>query len=144
MKKNEYLSLITKPSPVLKNGLLAALSGGTLSALAEGLSLLLEGPLAFAEEEAAKAVTLFFVGAASLLTALGLFSRLGALFGAGLFLPVTGFSNAITSAALDAKAEGFLLGEGSKIFSVAGPVLLYAAFFGTLYGLLYYATGVLL
>ena len=58
--------------------------------------------------------------------------------GAGTLVPITGFANSVTSSAIDAKSEGFISGIGTKIFSVAGPVILYATLSGTLFGFIYY------
>ena len=68
-------------------------------------------------------VTIIFVSA--LLTGLGIFDKLGQLFGAGTFVPISGFSNALTSAALESKAEGLIYGIGSNMFKLAGSVITY-------------------
>ena len=81
-------------------------------------------------------VTLIFISA--VLTALGLFDRIAKYAGAGTLVPVTGFANAVVSQAMDAKNEGYVLGVGAKIFTVAGPVILYGISFGVLYGVIYY------
>ena len=90
-----------------------------------------------AEEKTAAtlvAVTLIFLSV--LTTALGIFDNLARVAGAGTLVPVTGFANAVVSPALDAKSEGCILGVGAKIFTVAGPVLLYAVLGGAIYGTL--------
>ena len=84
------------------------------------------------------AVTLILIAIASLATALGFFDRLAVFAGAGTLVPVTGFSNAVTSSAIDTRSEGFIAGVGTKIFTVAGPVILYATLAGSAYGLIYY------
>ena len=66
------------------------------------------------------------------------FDILAVFAGAGTLVPVTGFSNAVTSSAIDTKSEGLVAGVGTKIFTVAGPVILYATLAGTAYGLIYY------
>ena len=81
-------------------------------------------------------VTLIFL--AALLTALGIFDKIARHAGAGTLVPVTGFSNAVVSQAMDAKSEGYVLGVGAKIYTVAGPVILYGLLSGTVYGLIYY------
>jgi hypothetical protein len=80
------------------------------------------------------------VGLSALLTAIGVFDRIAKAAGAGTLVPITGFANAVVSAAIDAKSEGFILGLGSAIFTVAGPVLLYGTAAGTLYGVIYWIT----
>ena len=88
-------------------------------------------------------VTLTFILIGAFLSALGIYDRIAHVAGAGTLVPVTGFANSITSAALDTKNEGFVLGVGSKIFTVAGPVILYSTVFGMLYGLIYYLMGLM-
>ena len=81
-------------------------------------------------------VTLVFL--AALLTGIGVFDRVAKHAGAGTLVPITGFANSVVSPAIDTKAEGLVLGVGAKIFTVAGPVLLYATLAGTLYGVIYW------
>ena len=83
-------------------------------------------------------VTVSLIFIASLLTALGIFDKIARFAGAGTLVPVTGFSNAVTSQAMDAKSEGCILGVGSKIFTVAGPVILFGLLSGAVYGVIYY------
>ena len=142
MDRKEKLNLIEKhspKSPVLKNSLWAFFGGGAICALGEGVRLLL---LYFgvSTEDAPMYVTLLFIFFGSLLTALGVFDCLARRFGAGTLVPVTGFSNSITSEAVEARYEGYILGVGAKIFTVAGPVIAYSLFSGALYGVILYFT----
>ena len=84
-------------------------------------------------------ISLIFL--ASVLTALGIFDRIARFGGAGTLVPITGFSNAITSQAIDAKSEGAVLGVGAKIFTVAGPVILYGISAGAIYGIIRFIFG---
>ena len=77
---------------------------------------------------------------AALLTALNVFDNIAKFAGAGTLVPITGFSNAVVSPALDTKAEGFILGVGAKIFTVAGPVILYGTLASVIYGVILYIT----
>ena len=81
-------------------------------------------------------VSLIFI--AVLLTGLGIFDNIAKIAGAGTLVPITGFANAVSSQAIDSKSEGYILGVGAKMFSVAGPVIVYALVSGTLYGVIYY------
>ena len=81
-------------------------------------------------------VTLIFI--AAILTALGIFDKIARHAGAGTLVPVTGFSNAVVSEAMDSKSEGYVLGVGAKIYTVAGPVILYGILSGFVYGVVYY------
>ncbi len=135
----EYKKLTNKhapSSPIIKNSLLAFLAGGFICFSGELLQILFS--LAVPKKDAYTYVTLFFILLSSILTALGIFDKIARIVGAGTLVPVTGFSNSVTSAAIDTRAEGFVLGVGSKIFTVAGPVILYAVFSGTVYGIFHY------
>lgn len=83
-------------------------------------------------------VTITMIVLAALLTAFGLFDKIARYAGAGTLVPVTGFSNAVVSEAMDAKSEGFILGVGAKIYTVAGPVILFGITSGVVYGVIYY------
>ena len=83
-------------------------------------------------------VTVTYIVLASLATAFGFFDKIARYGGAGTLVPVTGFSNAVTSSAIDNRSEGYISGVGAKIFTVAGPVILYSTISGTVYGIIYY------
>ena len=83
-------------------------------------------------------VTLVFL--AILLTGLGVFDNIAKYAGAGTLVPITGFATAVASPAIDSRAEGYVLGVGAKIFTVAGPVLLYGTLAGAVYGVIYWLT----
>ena len=80
---------------------------------------------------------------AALLTSLGFFDNVARYAGAGTLVPVTGFSNAVVSEAMDSKSEGIILGVGAKIFTVAGPVILFGITSGVVYGVIYYTVGLI-
>ena len=139
MNENEKKELIKKYSPhstLLKNSALAFLFGGALCTLGE-LLLRLYSHLGVDESTAGTLVTVTMIGLAALLTALGIFDSIARFAGAGTLVPVTGFSNAVTSSAMDSRSEGVLLGVGAKIYTIAGPVSLYGILSGVLYGVLY-------
>ena len=122
---------------VLKNSSLAFISGGLISLGAEALRRLFIS-LNFSEKDALTLVGVTLITVASLLTAIGVFDKIARHAGAGTLVPITGFSNAITSEALDSKSEGLILGLGAKIFTVAGPVILYGITSGVIYGIIYF------
>ena len=132
----KYAQAHAPKSPVVKNCLKAFLFGGLICAIGEGFLLLYGELLSLSKDDAGAltSVTLIFV--AILLTALGIFDRIAKHAGAGTFVPITGFANAVASPAIDAHAEGLVLGVGAKIFTVAGPVLLYGTLAGAVYGLI--------
>lgn len=85
--------------------------------------------------------SIILVGASALCTGFGWYAKLAKHAGAGTLVPITGFSNAICSSAIEAKSEGYVLGVGTKIFTIAGPVILYGCAASVIYGLLYYLFG---
>ena len=82
--------------------------------------------------------TLIFI--ASLLTGIGIFDKIAKHAGAGTLVPITGFSNAVTSSAIEFKNEGYILGLGAKMFLIAGPVIVYGTVASVVYGLIYWIT----
>ena len=86
-------------------------------------------------------VTLIFLGA--LLTALGVFDKIAKHAGAGTLVPITGFSNAVISPALDDKSEGLVMGVGAKMFTISGPVIVYGVVSSVIYGFIYWLLGVI-
>ena len=134
----KYAAAHAPKSPILRNCARAFLVGGLICAIGQGLMKLYGDVLGLVRDEASawSAITLVFL--AVVLTALGVFDKIAKFAGAGTLVPITGFANAVASPAIDSRAEGFVLGVGSKIFTVAGPVLLYGTLSGALYGIIYY------
>jgi len=126
-----------KKSPVVKDGIKAFLSGGAVCTAAEGLKALYMH-LGMSETDAGTLVSCTLIFLTSLLTGLGVFDKIARHTGAGTLVPISGFANAVTSSAVDAKTEGFVLGVGAKIFTIAGPVILYGISAGTVYGVIYW------
>lgn len=135
--KKKLIKRYTPKSKHFKNISLAFLFGGFLCGVGEGLrSLYLY--LGAKADIALTLVSLSLILLAALLTLFGVFDKIARLAGAGTLVPITGFSNAVVSEAMDSKSEGFVLGVGSKIFTVAGPVILFGISSGVIYGLIYY------
>lgn len=142
LDKKNYKKLAesaSKGSPIMKNCLCAFLFGGAICAAAQGLGNVYRMFLEKKDAASLTSVTLIFI--AVLLTGLGVFDKIASHAGAGTLVPITGFANAVASCAIDSKAEGFVLGVGAKIFTIAGPVILYGTFAGFLYGIIYAVTG---
>ena len=123
-------------SPLLTDCLRAFLVGGAICAFAQGGTMLF-GLLPLSEADARLCSSLVLIFLAVLLTALGLFDDIAKFAGAGTLVPITGFANAMASEAVDSRTEGLVLGVGAKMFSVAGPVILYGTAASVLYGLIY-------
>ena len=133
-----YVEARAPRSPIAKNCLWAFLVGGSICLFAEGLNQIFTRVCHFSREDASVITAILLVLIAATLTALGVFDRIAKVAGGGTLVPITGFANAVASPAIDARAEGFVLGVGAKIFTVAGPVLLYGTAAGAVYGIIYW------
>lgn len=133
--KKEIIKRFSPKTKVFKNSLLAFIFGGAICTGAELLKCLYIH-LGASEDNVLTLVGITLIGIASFMTALGVFDTVARLAGAGTLVPITGFSNAVTSQALDARSEGMVLGVGAKIFTVAGPVILYGLSAGIIYGII--------
>ena len=115
----------------------AFLVGGAICVIGQILLSLLE-TYGFDKDEAGIWTSIILVGVSAICTGFGWYQRLAKLAGAGTLVPITGFSNAISSCAIEARSEGPILGVGTKIFTIAGPVLLFGCTAATVYGVIYY------
>ncbi len=126
-----------KSSPTAKNCVFAFLVGGLICTLAEALTDIYS-LLGLDRDTAGTLTSVTLVFIAAVLTGFGVFDKLAKHAGAGTLVPITGFANAVVSPAIDSRSEGLVLGVGAKIFTVAGPVLLYGTLAGALYGFIYW------
>lgn len=146
MDSNAKLELIKKHSPrtkVFKNSILSFLIGGVICVVGQ-LLMELYSYIGFDKKTTGILVTVSLIFVAALLTSLGVFDKIARHAGAGTLVPVTGFSNAVVSQAMDAKSEGCVLGVGAKIYTVAGPVILFGLLSGVVYGVIYYIYGMIM
>ena len=125
-------------SPMGKNCLWAFLVGGVICMIGQVLLLLYRDLLGLEQKDAGTLCSVTLIFAAVLLSGLGVFEKIAKHAGGGTLVPITGFANSVVSPAIDSKAEGLVLGVGAKIFSVAGPVLLYGTLAGAIWGVIYY------
>ena len=125
-------------SPIGKNCLNAFLIGGLICAIGQGFNDIYHLACGFSKDDAGLLTSVSLVFISVFLTAIGVFDEIAKFAGAGTLVPITGFANAVVSPAIDSKSEGFILGVGAKIFTIAGPVLLYGILSGTIYGVIYY------
>ena len=140
MSKEEYAAYVKAKmprSPLGKDLLLAFLVGGLICCIGQAFGDLYRA-LGAAEEDAAvwTSITMVFFGA--LFTGLGFYERLAKYAGAGTLVPITGFANSVASPALEFRTEGMVLGLAAKIFSIAGPVILYGIGASAVYGFVYW------
>ena len=125
-------------SKAWKNIPLAFLIGGLICAIGEaGIHILTE--FCGVEQKTASAwISIGLVAASAVCTGQGWYAKLGNHAGAGTLVPITGFANGVVYSAIEARTEGWILGIGTKIFTIAGPVILYGTAASMVYGILYY------
>lgn len=126
-----------KKSPMIKDTLFAFLFGGLICLFAELLFTLYQY-LGISEDNARLTVTITLIFLTCLLTGLGVFDEIAKLGGAGTFVPITGFANAVVSPAIDYTAEGYVLGMAANMFKIAGPVIVYGTVSSVIYGVIYW------
>ena len=144
MNKETYKRYVTAHaphSPTGKNCLFAFFVGGGICTLGQGLRDIYERLCHMPKEDAGTLTSVTLILLAVILTGLGVFDKLAKHAGAGTLVPITGFANSVVSPAIDSHAEGLVLGVGAKIFTVAGPVLLYGTLAGAVYGVIYWICG---
>ena len=137
MTPKEYQALVKQmspPSPIVKNTALAFLVDGAICTLGQLLSHWY-GTLGLDASDAGTATSVTLVFLSALATGLGLYHKLARWAGAGTLVPITGFANAVVSPAVDYQAEGLITGAAVKMFTVAGPVIVFGTAASVLYGL---------
>ena len=139
---SEYVKGMNPPSPMGKNVLKAFLVGGAICCLGQAIG---DGyqALGLTEEDASTAVSMTLVFLSTFFTALGLYHKLARHAGAGTLVPITGFANSVASPAIDFRAEGLITGTAVKMFSVAGPVIVFGTAAAVVYGLVIWVMGLL-
>lgn len=140
MSDKEYIEYVEKKNPKSKlsiNCLKAFLIGGLICTVGQGF-LNLYKYLGADKETASTLVTVTMVFLGALLTGLNIYPKIAKHGGAGTLVPVTGFSNAVSAPALEAKTEGYVLGVGAKIFTIAGPVILFGTLSSVICGIVYF------
>ena len=140
MDKKKYSDLVKEKSPssyTFMECIRAFLFGGGICAFGEVLFEFYKR-IGAEEKQGRTLVSLSLIFIASLLTMFGVFDKIAKHAGAGTLVPITGFSNAVTSAAIEFKSEGLVMGVGSKMFVIAGPVIVYGILASFIYGVIYY------
>ena len=140
MTEKEYDKLVREAmpkSPILKDCVNAFWIGGSICALGQGI---MNGYMALGLEklDASTAMSMTLVALSALLTGLSLYDNIAKYAGAGTLVPITGFANSIAAPAIEFKTEGFILGVGAKMFTIAGPVIVYGVSASVVYGLIYW------
>ena len=142
MTPQEYDKLIkdmAPKSPIVKDCFHAFWVGGSICTLGQ---LILNGYLSLGLEktDAGTAMSITLVALSALLTGLSLYDNIAKFAGAGTLVPITGFANAVAAPAVEFKTEGFILGVGAKMFTIAGPVIVYGVSASVVYGIVYWIT----
>ena len=145
ISKSKYSEIVNKaspPSPIFKNCLAAFIVGGFICVLGELLGVLFS-EIGAGQQQTKMLVPVTLIFLSAFLTAIKLFDNIGKFAGAGTLVPITGFANAVTSAAIEFKTEGFILGVGAKMFTIAGPVIVYGTVASVIYGVIYWITTIM-
>lgn len=138
MTNTEYSKLadsMSPKSPTLRNVIMAYLFGGLICVAGQGL-MALYGSFGLSDEHVAMAVPITLVFAGALFTGLRVFDNIAKLAGAGTLVPITGFANAVVSPAMEFKSEGLVMGLSARMFSIAGPVLVFGISSSVIYGII--------
>ena len=141
MTERDYGKLVNNlcpESPMGKDCIWAFCIGGLICTLGQAF-LNLYGYLGLEKELAGTAASMTLVASSALLTGLSLYDNIAKYAGAGTLVPITGFANAVAAPAVEFKTEGFILGVGAKMFTIAGPVIVYGVSASVVYGLIYWA-----
>ncbi len=141
MDKKTYERIAKQKKPkkyVLKHSLYAFISGGIIGAIAQGILDILMNYFDFSQEKAVPVMSMTLVVAACILTGLGWYDKLADKAGAGMFIPITGFANSMTSSALESKSEGLVLGIGSNMFKLGGTVITFGIVSSFILGVIRY------
>lgn len=140
-KKYEQMAQSTNPkSKVLKDCLMAFLVGGLICDVGQFVHNIIAGFGYYPEEQVSSIVSIIMVFIGALLTGTGIYCKIAQFGGAGTVVPITGFSNAVVSPAIEFKKEGFVFGVAAKMFTIAGPVLVYGIGTSVIIGIIYYIT----
>ena len=140
MTEKQYGKLVEEmspKSPIGKDCINAFWIGGVICVIGQ-LLVNWYGNLGLDKEAAGTAASMTLVALSALLTGLSLYDNLAKHAGAGTLVPITGFANAIAAPAVEFKTEGFILGVGAKMFTIAGPVIVYGVSASVVYGFIYW------
>ena len=137
-QKFKTISEQTNPKPkIVRNSARAFLVGGAICTIGQIFQELLM-KYGFQEEEVKMLLPIIMVFLGALLTGVGIYDKIASYAGAGTIVPITGFSNAVVAPAIEFKKEGFVFGVAAKMFTIAGPVLVYGIGSSVIIGIIYY------
>ena len=142
MTEREYGKLVQQMSPkssLGKDCIFAFVIGGAICTLGQFFINLYQS-LGIGKTDAGTLASMTLVALSALLTGFSLYDNIAKFAGAGTLVPITGFANSIAAPAVEFKTEGFILGVGAKMFTIAGPVIVYGVSASVVYGLIYWIT----
>ncbi len=132
----DYVEKKSPNSPILKNCFNAFWVGGLICSIGQIIMNICK-ERGFDQNMSGTIVSIILIGIAAFLTGLNLFNKIGKFAGAGSLIPITGFANSIVSPAMEYKSEGYVMGVGGKMFTVAGPVLVFGISASIIVGIIY-------
>lgn len=135
-KYQEYVDKKSPNSPILKNCFNAFWVGGLICTFGQIISLICKAR-GFDEATSGTIVSIILIAISAFLTSLNLFNKIGKFAGAGSLVPITGFANSIVAPSIEFKSEGYVMGVGSKMFTIAGPVLVFGICSSIIVGIIY-------
>ena len=133
-----YVHLISPKTNEKRSLLHAFWVGGVICMIGQSFRFLLEYGLGLSGDELAGYVSMMMIFLGAFLTGLGVYDRIGKYAGGGSIVPITGFANSVVSPALEFKTEGFIYGLAAKMFTIAGPIIVFGTASSVLVGLLYF------
>ncbi len=136
-KFKKYAEQKSPDSNLLKDCVIAFIVGGIICIIGQAIADIAK-KIGVNEENVKILLPCSLIVLSNILTSTGIYHKLAKYAGAGTLVPITGFANAICSVSIDSTSEGYVLGVGAKMFTIAGPVILYGTFASVIYGIIYY------
>ncbi len=137
--KKDYQNYVEKKSPnspILKNCFNAFWVGGLICSIGQIILFICKNR-GISQDISGTVVSIILIGISAFLTGLNIFNKIGKFAGAGSLIPITGFANSIVSPSMEYKSEGYVMGVGGKMFTVAGPVLVFGISTSIIVGIIY-------
>ncbi len=141
IRNEEYDKMVKSASPgseMVMSLVRSFLVGGLICCLGQALSLFASEVLHMVRDQASAFTSIILVFLGAFLTGIGVYDKIGKFAGAGSIVPITGFSNSVVAPAMEFRREGLVMGVGAKLFTLAGPVLVYGICSSILVGIIYY------
>lgn len=135
---NKYVDAVTPKHSCFRNCINAFWVGGLICVIGQGITNLMMYSFGFDKEDAGSWTSMFLVLLSVLLTGFNLYKKIAKFGGAGALVPITGFANSVAAPTIEYQKEGEVFGKGVKVFTIAGPVILFGIFTSWVLGLIYW------